>query len=409
MTKRPSKIRYELTDFSDGYESEEPSTVTSRRSSAKPRAKTAIEYFPVVDDDTEFAKRHHYWCVFSGDFDAIEDDSRSYTMCQGCSHMYHVECLGTKVDRQRMGHNIIVLDERDGKKTCVLQCGRCSGGGKVGMNTMRCLACGKIGDRCGEFKYPDKLEATELDESEREAKLLHGWNDVSKIMFRCMNCARACHFNHLPVPSGFEQETNTSSAKSSPVQGDAMQIDSEARVPEVTDTTNEAATITRSVEGPNIFEIYTSDGYWACNECREYRDEKADVILGWRPTKTTITLPKDAPVDFNREYLVKFEGHSYASATWVPATWLAGISYMMKKHFDAKELNAIESAEEVIIEAWLHPDIIFDVRYAGDTPRDKMKFRSEAEELEAISQVTSALCKWQKLTYEECMFPWFLD
>lgn len=371
----------------------------------KLKSKKAVEYFPLVDEDTEFAKHHHYWCMFSNDLSAISDDSWSYAMCQGCTYMYHVVCLGQKDHRQRIGHNIIVLDERDGTKTCVLQCGRCSGGGKIGMITMRCLACGKVGDRCGVFKHPEKSELTGVEEAQNEEKLLEGWNDASKLIFRCMNCKRACHFDHLPKPAEPDQEASESTTKTSMDQDESMRIDTDPPVPDTSDTRNGVATENGQPKRPDVLENYTSDGYWACNECFEHRDKKVDVVLGWRSINSTSAFPEDVPEVFTREYLVKFEEESYARATWVPATWLAGISYVMKANFDSKKFDAIGSPEDVILEAWLCPDIIFDVRYDDDITREQKKFRSEAAELEAISQVTSALCKWQKLQYEESMRP----
>src|SRR5277367_2894746 len=350
--QRFSALRHEVSDFSDEYESEEPSGRTSR-SSAKPRQKKAKEVFP-TEEDTDFAKRHHYWCMLSSDWSPIhEDDTRNYAMCQSCSFMYHVECLGQKADRLRTGHNIIVLDEKEDVKTCVLQCGKCVGRGKNGLITMRCYACGEVGPRCGKFEYPDKSEGEEL----------HGWNDVSKVIFRCMGCERACHFDHLSPPKADANE---------------MQTDTD------------------------ILEAYTS-GHWRCNECREYEDKKVDVVLGWRPTEAP--LSDDVPVDFNCEYLIKFEDESYARALWVPATWLAGVSYSMKSNYDAKNLPSISSSEDVIPDAWLRPDIVFDVRYNDDVARAAMTFRSQQDELDAITKVTSALCKWQKLKYEESIPP----
>jgi chromodomain-helicase-DNA-binding protein 4 len=336
-----SSLRYEvLSDVSsDIAESEEP----PGRSSVKPRVKKAVEKFP-TDDDTEFAKRHQYFCMFSSDFAAIrENDTRKYVMCQGCSFMYHVGCLKVAY-RQRIGHNVIILDEKDGEQICVLQCGKCSGGGKNGMNTIRCFSCGEVGDRCGDFKHPESTDDK-----------LTGWNDVSKVMFRCMNCERACHFHHLPEL----------------LDTDDMQIDG--------------------------IEAYTAE-QWTCNECRQYNQKKVEVVLGWRTTDDT------SDSDFSREYLVKFEDESYACALWVSATWLSGVAFMMKSKFDSRRLPAIQSPQDVIPDAWLRPDIIFDVQY-DELSRDQMEFRKQSDELDAISKATSALCKWQKLKYEESNSP----
>jgi chromodomain-helicase-DNA-binding protein 4 len=353
--KPVSSLRYEHSDFTDEFSEseEETSGRTSRRCSAKPRAKKVAERF-AVEEGTEFAKKHQYWCMASSDFEAIEeDDPREYVQCQGCSFMFHVECEGLDKGHRRKLHDIIVVSEEE-EKVCVLQCGRCKGIGKNGAVTMRCFVCAEMGDRSGDFEHPAKSPDNPLE----------GWNDPAKVMFRCMTCNRACHFNHLPPPPPKES-----------TDSDEMQIDSDP------------------------LQVYTTP-HWRCNECRTYDGKKVDVVLGWRP------LPQISDHDdFLREYLVKFDGESYARVQWVPATWLAGVSFQMKSNFDGKELFAIESAKDVVLDSWLHADIMFDVAYEDDKGRESMVFRSVEEETEAISQVTSALCKWQKLTYEECIPP----
>jgi hypothetical protein len=169
-----------------------------------------------------------------------------------------------------------------------------------------------------------------------------------------MDCERACHFDHLPDP---------------------LNSDETGRI-----------------------KVYT-EGFWRCNECRLYQENSVDVILGWRKTGSDTTVP-----DFSREYLVKFEDESYARALWVPGTWLSGVSFAKKSNFDAKETPTIESSKDVIPDAWLRPDIVFDVQY-DNVSREGMKFRTQSNELDAISKVTSALCKWQKLKYEESKYP----
>jgi chromodomain-helicase-DNA-binding protein 4 len=366
--KRPSTLRYEYVnstdEYSDSERGEQPSGRTSR-SSAKSRPKRAIERFPTADDAADFAKRHQYWCMASSDFDTIEKSGeKKYVHCQGCSFMYHVECLGTQSHRKNR-HNIIVVHETEEEKIYVLQCGRCKGLGKNGAVTMRCLVCAQVGDRAGDFAPPRKSSSDNP---------LEGWNDVSKLMFRCMTCSRACHFNHLPPPP---------------------------RAPKPSQGSNEAQDSEEIQVDADPLEVYTTP-YWRCNECRDFGGKKVDVILGWRPL---LSPPQSDVSDFSREYLVKFEAESYARVVWVPATWLAGVAFMMKSNFDGKEYPAIVSSTDVVLDSWLRADIVFTVVYEDDIWRERKAFRSVQEEIEAISQVTSALCKWQKLTYEECMPP----
>lgn len=435
--KTSSSLRYKVqSDFSEDYESEEAPSGRTSRSSVKPRVQKSREYFPVPGEDSVFAQRHQYWCQFSNDYTAIKDDKRDYTMCQGCSYMYHIECLSAKASRLQSGQNVIVLDDRDGVQTCVLQCGRCSGGGgRIGHITMRCLACGEVGDRCGEFNHPEKAEIANeetVDDdvdaiAKRNEKLLQGWNDASKVMFRCMRCSRACHFDHLPPAieqDGQQSDTeqNMEPSAQQPVTNggaDEMQIDQIDGSPKdphppldstgkVTNGAETESDVVRSEEQAipktDILEAYTGSGYWRCNECRKYVDKKVEVVLGCR-SDDTISMPEDAPDEFTREYLIKFEEESYARALWVPGTWLSGVSYAMKNNFDNKRMPEIQSSEDVIPEAWLRADIMFDVVYEGDRSREAMRFKSETAELEALPKVTEALCKWQKLKYEECISP----
>jgi len=433
--------------LSEDYDSEIASVKTSR-SSAKPRTPKAKEYFPSVDKDSEFSQRHHFWCMFSSDMAAIhDDDKRPSTMCQGCSFMYHVECLGDKSTRLRTGHTVIVLDERAGIRTCVLQCGQCKGGGKNGANTLRCAGCGEIGDRCGEFEYPTKVEGSDemgvdgsVEEKPRdEEKLLDGWNDASKVLFRCIDCHRGYHFHHLPppipksepstkhpdavpatnegqhTPNDVQMDVDNSEADKSigPVAEvsppDPIAEDQTMNPEEIAVQTNESQptdedqTEIESSSGLTEEEETLSPSQWRCSQCTQYMDKKIEKVLGWRPTDTPSYSATDLPDDFLREYLIKFEHDSYSHVLWVPGTWLSGIAFAMKRNFDAEERASIKAPEDVIPKAWLRADIVFDVRYEGDLSRDQMRFRSRNEELEALSKVTEALCKFQQLKYEECL------
>ena len=393
-SRKISNLRFEQSDYDDDFEGDVSSERASR-SSAKPKTQRIVENFPTVAQDTEFGKKHNYRCMFSGDLELITRNSRPWSMCQGCSYMYHVECLGRKGDRQRMGHNVIVLDERETQSTCALQCGRCNGVGKNGAITTRCFICGLVGERCGNFRHPQKVETVDPNSEgtkERELILLSGWNDPAKVLFRCVDCERACHFNHL------SSSTNAETSERDMEIDTAHQEDGIRTVARVgTDQLEERAPFKESTDAdrPYIAEI------WKCKDCHNAGGRKVEVILGWRQVDGS-HLPDGSPEDFKREYLIKFEDESYARVIWVPGTWLSGVAFSMKRNFDTKKNPTVESAEEVVPEAWLHTDLIFDVRYENDMTREDMRFKSQTEELEAVTQVTWALCKWQNLDYEKC-------
>jgi hypothetical protein len=148
-----------------------------------------------------------------------------------------------------------------------------------------------------------------------------------------------------------------------------------------------------------LINLYTEE-YWQCNECREHEGQKVEIVLGWRNT-SSLSFPESVPDTFFREYLIKFTEESYTRARWVPATWLAGVSFALKRNFDAKLQTAIKDSKDVILDDWLQSDIIFDVVYNENNTREKMNFASQKEELNAIANVSNAFCKWKKLAYEE--------
>lgn len=428
-TTKRSSLRYDFSDFDEDFEESDEPSRTSRRSSVKlPRPKKAVDYYPNVDSDDEFATRHQYWCMSSRDLTAVDDDDENpYAMCQGCSFMFHVECLGDKKMNNGVRYNAISLEQRNGRRLCVLQCGRCSGVGKNGRNTTRCTGCGQIGERCGDFPLPKKvIDGDEMidDEDfetpgERKAKLLKEWNDASKVLFRCMNCERAWHFDHLPplatkddkenpsqlLQNGDHTQLNGEDGQEDPPPADEPLVNGvHSEAPDEENSEQPKASVNgerKDISRPRLIEAYTS-GLWRCAECRCHHAKKVEIILGWRPSKSTVSFPDTVPSDFKNEYLVKFEDDSYARALWVSGTWLSGVSFAMKSNFDAKELLPIESSADVILEAWLRADLVFDVEYDDGLGREDMRFRSEKDELKALPRVTRALCKWQKLKYEEC-------
>jgi hypothetical protein len=303
---------------------------------------------------------------------------------------------------------------------------------------MRCTGCGEIGDRCGKIEHPEKVEASdEMDvdisseeKSQREEKLLQGWNDASKLMFRCIDCHRGYHFHHLP-PAISKPKQNTDNLEEIVVQKNESQLvdDVEMEIdnagveksaaptaetllpnPAAEDETSDKRIST--IEPPNDLteEETLSSRQWRCTQCTQYMDKKVEKVLGWRLIATPSYSADDVPTDFLREYLIKFENDPYSCVLWVPGTWLSGTAFAMKRHFDAEQPASIKSSEDVIPEPWLRADIIFDVRYEGDLSRDQMHFRTQDEELTALSKVTEALCKFQQLRYEECtaLIIWFL-
>ncbi|KZV93790.1 hypothetical protein EXIGLDRAFT_645875 [Exidia glandulosa HHB12029] len=115
------------------------------------------------------------------------------------------------------------------------------------------------------------------------------------LLFRCITCKRAAHYDHLLVPDA------------SDVQEIAM--------------------------------YYQDDQDWTCDDCKSFV-YGVENILAWRPYPAdAVEPPLDAgevPNHKNmlpREYLVKWEGRSYKRVQWVPHMWLLATAPAKLKGF----------------------------------------------------------------------------
>ncbi|KAF8323155.1 hypothetical protein DL93DRAFT_632947 [Clavulina sp. PMI_390] len=109
------------------------------------------------------------------------------------------------------------------------------------------------------------------------------------LLFRCVTCRRAAHYQHLP-PLQADEDTKLSPAR--------------------------------------IAAEYHDFG-WQCKDCHSWV-YPVDCILAWRPYPAKAQEPKLAPGEFPqvkgflpREYLVKWEARSFKRVEWVPHRFLA--------------------------------------------------------------------------------------
>lgn len=125
--------------------------------------------------------------------------------------------------------------------------------------------------------------------------------NVHQILFRCKNCRRPAHWQHLPARNPKDQFQRT-----------AIQI----------------ATVYQE-RGPD---------QWKCHDCVRWK-YAAESILAWRPDPPgavetfgpgEVPKPKDP---LRREYLVKFKERGFRRIEWVPHMWLLSMHDGLLRNF----------------------------------------------------------------------------
>jgi chromodomain-helicase-DNA-binding protein 4 len=193
---------------------------------------------------------------------------------------------------------------------------------------------------------------------ENEVQGVISTKERRQLLFRCMTCKRAAHYDHLENPS-IEESTLVEIAR-----------------------------------------VYQEDQGWLCKDCFSF-PPTIDKIIAWRP------YPRDAKKanpdeayyrdTLPREYLVKWASKSYRRTSWVPHLWLLAKAQSKLRNFlvgkgpkvqlehtriiklkegeegvrhrvyvddagDPRPPAALPDAEDYIPEAWLRVDRVLDVR-----------------------------------------------
>lgn len=184
-------------------------------------------------------------------------------------------------------------------------------------------------------------------------------NNVDNLLFRCVGCRRACHFEHLP-----------------PLSEDGNDV------------------------AVSRFEQYSEN--WKCLDCLSVPGE-IDAMVAWRsvdPQTNNHVASKTA--EEKKEYLIKWKNISYHRTTWMPGSWVRGVTQSaMRRAFlrSEKDIRPQSTAEEAIPKEFLRVDIVFNVNYS-EQPRN----RTEADDLAWIDKVTEAYVKFKGLPYEESVW-----
>lgn len=337
----------------------------SDRPKAPPKAVGAKEKFQALPRTDPFRNRHMQQCDTCGQ----GSNFAPLIGCQGCTFAYHKSCIRDRATREHLVTKV-------GPEDFVLQCRRCVRfvlrKEATAPDQAKCSDCKIPGSACQPFRTR-KTPAQEQKERELNSgedptypvptRLI---NNPANVMFRCIGCYRAFHFEHLP-----------------PRNSDLMETDEES-----------VAT--------QRFAEYSRD--WKCQEC-ETIPAKVRGLIAWKPvdednydpTKSIEEISEDDKV-----YLVRWEGLSYFRATWMPGPWVWGATAgVMRKAFAKRDESRVPRmrTEDAIPEEFLRADIVLDVEYTSIVDVN-------AEEIDKarIREVRKALIKFKGLTYEDAVW-----
>ncbi|ROV98552.1 hypothetical protein VSDG_04286 [Cytospora chrysosperma] len=346
---------------------EELYAIEDERLPAAPKASGAKEIFESIQHGP-FKDAHCRNCdTCGGSIHAPNKGMMIY--CQGCSMSYHKICLGFRSTRE---HAVTKV----GPKQFVLQCRHCIGVRKKkdtrAPSLEVCQVCQVKGPACDAFA--PKRTATQEQKLREEnggedpvnpvdQQLL---NNPENILFRCVACHCAYHFEHLPPLRG-----------NNDAEGD-IRADRLAK--------------------------YSTE--WKCKNCLDM-DGKVDALVAWRPVDldayvaghTTLDLGEDA-----KEYLIRWAERSYAHCEWKPGPWVWGVTNAaMRNSFpkrnDGANLLPKFDEKDAIPEEYLLADVILDVRYKG-----AFNFVSKKVDLEKTWMIDQALIKFEGLDYTEAVW-----
>ncbi|KAL2835202.1 hypothetical protein BDW59DRAFT_137315 [Aspergillus cavernicola] len=308
-------------------------------------AKEKFEKIPLNDP---FRHQHQTTCEvcsIKGD----HPEKGPLVFCQGCTDVYHQACLGPRTAREH-------LITKVASDKFILQCRRCLGSAHTKDPSFPhqgyCIGCNKKG------KMSEPLRQRLTSKQEQQLRQENGGedpittigsylvNNPDNLLFRCSDCHRSFHFNHLP-----------SSDPSS----------------------------------------------WKCRDCLSLPGE-VNAMVAWRPMDTTSQKTTNIS-ETKKEYLVKWKEKSYANCTWMPGSWIWGyVNPMMRRAFlrsDRSQLPRM-TAEEAIPEDYLRVDIVFDVKYSDD---DLHVYGEDYEaDLERVDSVSQAYVKFKGLPYEDAVW-----
>jgi chromodomain-helicase-DNA-binding protein 4 len=333
----------------------------------------AKEVFHRLPLDDPFRIRHRKVC----DACSVSGDDRQkgpLVFCQGCTSAFHKSCLGQRSNREHLVTKV-------GFDQYVLQCRRC-----IGIAQKKDCTAPHLGN-CAHCES-DSLLAKPFRERlnprlEQQQRENNGGVDpvmtvddslidnVDNVLFRCVICTLAYHFEHLPPKCQDSQAQGTESLSPAEI--------ADAR-----------------------FKEYCKR--WTCHTCLTVPGE-IEALIAWRPVDADSYTPgftADVLDEREKEYLVKWKRKSYYRTTWMPGVWIWGASsHIMRKAFikSPKGIKPHMTTEDAIPEEYLRVDIIFDVRYTNIVSTRTMEI-----DMARVKDVKEAYVKFKGLLYEDAVW-----
>ncbi|KAN0080601.1 PHD/FYVE-zinc-finger like domain containing protein [Elaphomyces granulatus] len=372
FSKRTRDIpRRDLRERRESDISENESTLTMEK-----RYAGARELFDKIPKENGFRLRHRNVCDTCSILD--DDDQKGpLVFCQGCTSAFHRTCLGYRGSREHLVTKIA-------NNKFVLQCRRCIGVGHKKDSTAphqgHCSKCNAPGLLSQPLR--DRLTARQeqhLRESNSgidpitavDMKMVDNPNEV---LFRCKICSRAFHFEHLPPK------------------------------PKAAHAQEGEDSLTADIANSRFDEYIKIS---TCQDC-EAAPGEIEVLVAWRPTNPdshVLGSTADSMQEGEKEYLIKWKGKSYYRTSWMPGSWVWGVttSSMRKAFFKSpKNLKAKLTTEDAIPEEFLRVDIVFDVRYSNIV--SSRTNRTQETDIARVKEVKEAYVKFKGLSYEDSVW-----
>ena len=357
-TTRHQGTMKEMQELDDVFRSDQDDENDQARSKSKislPR-----EQFKQFPRNEEFRMRHIQQCETCGE----GPNYAPLIYCQGCVISYHKSCMGHRGAREH-------LVTRIADDEWVLQCRRCvayprhkePGAPDHG----KCFDCRERGAACEPFHSrltPAQAQKRREDNDGQEPVVevdSKRINSAENVMFRCVICWRAFHFEHLP-------------------------------------SRNDILDIEFDVDPDQRFREYSR--HWKCKDCLN-APAKVSGLVAWKPVDEDAydsAMGQDVEED-EKSYLVKWQGMSYFEARWMPGSWVWGVTgFSMRKAFAKREESRYPRmrSEDAIPEDFLRADIVLDVKYTSI-----VDIRAEEIDKARIREVDRALIKYKGLGYDE--------
>ncbi|KAL8970689.1 MAG: hypothetical protein Q9183_001399 [Haloplaca sp. 2 TL-2023] len=333
----------------------------------------AKESFRRLPSNDEFKGRHLQKCD-TCDYEGDDEEKGILISCQGCTMSYHQKCLGPRNSRD---HLVTKIADQD----FVLQCRRCIGTARqkdpMAPDQAQCAHCHHATPASVPFR---ERKSTSQEQKDREANggedpstnvASSTINNADNVLFRCLSCFRAFHFDHLPAR-----------------EEDAIIKDISPR--ELAD---------------DRFSEYCRFGEWTCREC-SLAPAKVDSLIAWRPldqNNYASGTPTQAVKEDDKEYLVRWEKRSYSKSTWMPGAWVWGVTKHSMRYAFASRENGRNMPrmkfEDAVPEEWLRVDIVLDVKYTS-----LVKVQVEEVDMKRVKEVKSAYVKFKGLGYEDVVW-----